>query len=746
MGFPSYLEDICDRYYESEPVSAAWAVYLGPSHMGRDIDEARDLFGDPFDRPRRVINDFWAYYRRSEPLATLPAGRWETHLRHVAALHAILRDAADVVTTAPNAWDKLSGVERKLQEFFRSVPVYGTLSRRVIRQVAAESKAIRDRCNAVVRELERFDASCRTVVPAADHQAVHEPLDRLRQVWQRFDADLEGLRQYDLLTKEVQQWGNHFLQVYPLLAVQSRYRPALQQLNRLRLHEQQDGLVARDHDGAYRVQGASGSGKTIVLVHRAVRLALQHPDRVVRLFTVNRSLADLLRSTVAAIHGDLPPNLHVAAFYDFLAGVLKLFGGLGQYRLVDDRSGERAAVSWRDFYHHRGRSAAVNVFAEPAVRDLVRAVEGHSGVRVDARRYLRDEAVFIQSGYRVGKRETYLDPTVEKRHHRGVGLARPHRKACLRVLGAWEEWLAAGHLCDPDGLTSRAAEEFGRTDSLAHIRTAFPTHHVLADEVQDFSTLELGLIRRLVADPSGPNAFFFAGDVNQKAFAKHHRPVLAGFNFQGRAAVLRQNYRNTRQILRAACCLPREFPPPADEDFETADPLYSQYEGGEPIALECTPENHVRTVIGLVARRAACRVAVVSENENLLGRVRAEAARRGMRCYDLFRTEDLDRWRDQGDSLDARLVVSRLEAVKGFEFDTVVACDLSDGVLPRPGTPPEQYWREAAVTYAALTRARDELVVTYVGQPSLFLKVMSADMQFHEAAGRAVLERSLEGI
>jgi superfamily I DNA/RNA helicase len=110
----------------------------------------------------------------------------------------------------------------------------------------------------------------------------------------------------------------------------------------------------------------------------------------------------------------------------------------------------------------------------------------------------------------------------------------------------------------------------------------------------------------------------------------------------------------------------------------------------------------------------------------------------------LFRTEDLDLWRDQvADDLGPVLVVSRMEAVKGFEFDTVIACDLSEGQVPRPGTPPEEYWREAAVVYSALTRARDELVITYVGNPGLFLRTMAPDVHFSAGVDSAGLMESL---
>jgi superfamily I DNA/RNA helicase len=152
-------------------------------------------------------------------------------------------------------------------------------------------------------------------------------------------------------------------------------------------------------------------------------------------------------------------------------------------------------------------------------------------------------------------------------------------------------------------------------------------------------------------------------------------------------------------------------------------------------------------VLDVVKLRQGKRVAVVGDDLRLLGEVRRRAERLGVRCYELYTVADLDLWRRQeGESLQAGLVLSRLEAVKGFEFDTVVVCGLSEGTLPRPGTPSEEYWREAAVVYAALTRARDELVITYVGQPSVFLNAMVGDVDWHDGAVGEQLTRSIVGL
>ena len=166
--------------------------------------------------------------------------------------------------------------------------------------------------------------------------------------------------------------------------------------------------------------------------------------------------------------------------------------------------------------------------------------------------------------------------------------------------------------------------------------------------------------------------------------------------------------------------------------FEIINPDLSTYDGGLPVVFECSPESHVRRVLGVVERRRGSRIAVVSENDQLLQEVYHKAELLGFRCHELLRNEYLDLWKSQGDSLAADLVVSRLEAVKGFEFDTVIACNLSDGIVPRPGYRKRNTGR-GAVLYAVLTRARDELVITYVGEPSRFLKATFADVELHNA-------------
>jgi superfamily I DNA/RNA helicase len=62
----------------------------------------------------------------------------------------------------------------------------------------------------------------------------------------------------------------------------------------------------------------------------------------------------------------------------------------------------------------------------------------------------------------------------------------------------------------------------------------------------------------------------------------------------------------------------------------------------------------------------------------------------------------------------------------------VIACDVSELVIPGDASEVDEYWREAAVVYTALTRARERLVITYIGNPSQFLEDMRKNVIWHD--------------
>ena len=85
----------------------------------------------------------------------------------------------------------------------------------------------------------------------------------------------------------------------------------------LYLHPSQRQHVHQDFDGPARLAGVSGSGKTCVIVHRALRLADLYTDEPVLIVTLSDALASLINGLIDAARGETRPrNLQVSSIFD----------------------------------------------------------------------------------------------------------------------------------------------------------------------------------------------------------------------------------------------------------------------------------------------------------------------------------------------------------------------------------------------------------------------------------------------
>ena len=515
------------------------------------------------------------------------------------------------------------------------------------------------------------------------------------------------------------------------------FRPRIQDIDRFALDKKQETLVAWDHDAEARVIGPAGSGKTIVLLHRALRLAIENSGKVVRIFTINRSLAADLKKTLDSLASMVYANLHVESFQDFiLACICELRPDEAEtLRVHDPHSGEKVAdaESWKEFLRsERNPSRLVDALTLSSSRFKDKDA---------ARDYLFEEMTYITSAFSKNHRRDYLSLD---RRSRTIALHPNRRSNVLQLLGYWDSWLEDGHLRDPDGWVQFIADEFKNLEFIRKIQEKFPTDFVLVDEAQDFGTLELQVLVRYMSGKEPRNRLFFTGDLRQKVFAKHHDTRAAGLNFQrNKSRRLQKSFRNTRQILEAAIQIPRAYDVQADEEVEVVDPEMSGFKGPKPQVLKVIGSDHVGQLLEIVTNlQRNCpdeRIAITSENAELLGELRGR-----LEWPMLLRNEDVP---SQCDSTqDHRHALARMNAVKGFEFDSVIVADLSASAMPVPTRPSEEIWRDAALVYTAMTRARTRLYITYVDKPSCFLEVMRdfVDWDFQDIKGLILRLKRIE--
>lgn len=496
------------------------------------------------------------------------------------------------------------------------------------------------------------------------------------------------------------------------------------------LHPDQRRSVSREWGGAARLLGVSGSGKTTVLVHRAVHLAKKYPGERILVLCLNPSLRRLIDHLLDLLCPEgIRANIESTTIYDVCYQAVKAVAPQRLIERHDPRSGEDLVACWRDFLEKEH----ARILLGP-IQDAL----GNREDKVDPATYVLDELIWIRSGFGREERDLYLAcarggrgiplPKMDKDSDAGAspasgGMPADSRARLLRLLGEYEEYMAAGGLLDEDGVSLEAFTIRESIPGHPHLRARC----VLVDEVQDCSTVELAVIRELVTHEV--DGLFLAGDPVQKVFPKQQELASAGIDIRGRGQILKQNYRNTRQILEAAFTLVKHFA--EDSAIPKADILEPEFafrDGSPPSLYECDSQDQqldlVDSYLELYAPEELDSICVCSADPETLEHYEERCKRSGRRTVWLTGREDL---------VPGGIKLATLEHVKGFEFEKVFILDLSDRVLPHRGIPYEERWRDAFQIYVAMTRARDELVMAYVYNRSILLGPLQDTVTEHNA-------------
>lgn len=507
------------------------------------------------------------------------------------------------------------------------------------------------------------------------------------------------------------------------------------------LHPDQKTMAEGEFARPTVLTGVSGSGKTCILVHRARHLARKYPGERIGILTLSRTLAGLLQNLVNQLLAeDERKNVEVKAFYDVFRDCLKILGPEKYFaqlaaqldvdshmhtvlRQAHDKWPDRMAWDcdpiskvkveelWEDFYMSHDASV------KERLDDLVKYFESS---RTDASRYLEEEFTLIRSAFPVPSRNDYLNTEDQRiRAGRCIPLRKEQRSDAIRLLLRWDEWLLAGGMIDNLGLTQALMPLHKEMQSLPERNTY---RCLLVDEFQDFSTLDLQLLRRIVPVEK-PDALFLAGDTVQKILVK--KLSLGGASLNRGPAIhkaIRKNYRNSKQVLRAASKLANHFGALAmsqGEDIEVLDPELAQRESNPPIvlktdnqiakaweiALECTQNqvNEPWTVCIATASPKYLSVEMILQD----------------------RPKDSLACPLSGDCIlhPEQVVVGTINDLKGFEFRLILIIGCDAKAFPEEGVPHDEVWRDALRLYVAMTRGRDQVYLLHGETPSEFVSV-----------------------
>lgn len=497
----------------------------------------------------------------------------------------------------------------------------------------------------------------------------------------------DGTRKVQLGSAEYSEWVSRFMEAsHPFDWF-------------LFMHPEQERHVVADYAGPAKLSGVTGSGKTSIAVKRAVRLARKYPADKILVLSLNRALCEFISEIVDHACGSdaaLRERIEVSSLFSVCQTLLREFEPKNSKIYSDVTWGleEHKDEIYREFYR-----CLSNVRDAEVLRPMHRLLTSQS---IDAEKYISEEFDWIRSALPQERRGEYA---AILRQGRGYKIAEHHRPAILEGLAGWERKMSAVGVVDYMGVVTAVAR---------HIDVIAPRYRsIIVDEAQDFGSVELSIIRKLVA--ADENDLFLCGDAAQHILPKHQSFEAAGIDVKGRSSRIVRNYRNSREILRIAHqVLTQNLSESHFEqgELEISDPELSYRSGAEPLLLEANS----------LSMEIAAAIELLDANDEIAQRRGAShsgciaiVGYSGFEVQQYGREIGIPVLDGASKFLHGSRFLSDLEQTKGYEFDTMVIVNCAQGQLPPSGAPEQEIFRNASEFYVAMTRAKSQLVLSFSG-------------------------------
>jgi hypothetical protein len=460
------------------------------------------------------------------------------------------------------------------------------------------------------------------------------------------------------------------------------------------LHPGQQGIVDRSYAGPARTSGSAGTGKTVVALHRAARLAGQVPDRRILLTTFSQPLANALSRKLAVLVAVDSPVLRRVT--------------VAPYRTVADELHQLAF----------GRRAVVA--SDEQVEDAVTKAAEAVGAGGFTPRFLLSEWRHVVDAWQIADVEAYAKvPRLGRKNRMSAG----QRERLWPVFAAVRAALTKRGLATWPEIYSRTAAHYAGRDTK-------PFTHIVVDEAQDLGVAELRFLSAIA--PASPDALFFAGDLGQRIFQQPFSWRELGVDVRGRSSTLTVNYRTSHQIRRMADKLLPTAVRDVDGNADDRDRTVSVFNGPPPeIRQFDTDQAEIAAMSAWITQARAegtlpAEIGLFVRTRAQLSRARAAVEAAGLPWLELSEREQ---------EAEGHVLIGTMHLAKGLEFKAaaVMACD--DGVLPlqsRMETAADEtelddvYETERQLFYVACTRARDRLLISGVRPVSEFIQDLLA--------------------
>ena len=482
---------------------------------------------------------------------------------------------------------------------------------------------------------------------------------------------------------------------------------------RVFLHPEQERYATGRWNGPFRLTGGAGTGKTVVLLHRARHLSKARPGASIALTTYTRALADNLRRDLER----LDPSLSLSA-------------GLGTSGILL-RGVDQLAAAVRERAGHGFAAAAEAVFGAPIEApkgniagndagwsDAITDVAPDLPASVAVPSFFASEYLQVILPARITTKEQYFGV---RRPGRGVALDRKKRDEVWKVVERYRKDARLAGTISWAELSAIAAAWLEAHGEAAGVLV----DHILVDEGQDLTPTHWQFLRALARQ--GADDMFLAEDTHQRIYGQHVVLSRYGIKITGRSRRLTLNYRTTEENLRYALgVLEGATYVDSNNETESVGGYRSSRRGPAPVVMKTTTgKEQLDKVAALVQSWIdegvdRSTIAVLARSNENVTDARDGLIARGIPAIEI---------KSQQLSGEDKPVVLTMHTAKGMEFSRVVLFDVSAGVMPNKfvmakaalDEHEDVLLRERSLLYVAASRARDVLAVSWKGSPSELL-------------------------
>lgn len=446
--------------------------------------------------------------------------------------------------------------------------------------------------------------------------------------------------------------------------------------------------VDRAVNGPARVTGGPGTGKSVVALHRAAEFA-RSLDAGQKLLVTSyvSTVPDVMHGLFERLAPDLADRVEFRTVHSLAKNALDA----RQAHAEIDLKGQQALARFKRSLH-----------ATSARFDDLK-YKHHLGDN-----YLYDEVTWVIEGRGVADLETYLAlDRFGRERSLGAGprtliwdLYLEYRTACANPaepLMTWEQVVAAAI----DAVRNEPAPRYAA---------------IIVDEAQDITETGMRFLLELL-DGGNEGRILVVGDAGQRVYPGGWRLADLGLEVRGRAFTLSVSYRSTDEIMKAVGALGKFLSPHEFGD----DGLRSLASS----TVRMGPKPQVRSFLTKADQAAWITGEINPDDPDMDGS-----------AILVYSNAEVDAWRrrlsDAGigtvplTSYQGRAIpgvkVGTFHRAKGLEFERVFLPDL-DASFPLGDRKDEDLIvAKGSVLYVAMSRARDRLLLSHTGAPSMFLE------------------------